>query len=63
MSNIINTIKIKHGAEIPSDKTLEPYELGYAKKGGLVIGGPDGETKEIISFQYDEKSGTLTIDK
>ena len=42
-----NVIQIKHGAEIPPDGILQPYELGYALNGGLLIGNENGKAISV----------------
>ena len=62
-----NVIQIKHGASVPGDGVLAPYELGYADDGGLYIGVPSGDStisKKINGenqfenvLYFDEKDG------
>ena len=50
----MNTIKIKHGANAPSNGTLQPYELGYiTSTGTLVIGDANKNTKALNYLQLD----------
>ena len=65
-----NTICIKHGANIPSNGVLQPYELGYVTSTGmLVIGQEDGSIKKFNHLQLDDNgyipvlysSGNLTL--
>ena len=51
----MNTIKIKHGTNAPTNGTLQPYELGYVTSTGtLVIGDADKNTKALNYLQLDE---------
>lgn len=58
-----NIFTIKHGAEIPPDNTLQPYELGYAENGGLVIGDAEGKTKTISPERVAEATNAIKITK
>lgn len=50
----MNTIKIKHGANAPSNGTLQSYELGYVTSTGtLVIGDANKNTKALNYLQLD----------
>ena len=50
-----NTICIKHGTNVPSNGTLQPYELGYVTSTGmLVIGQEDGSIKKFNHLQLDD---------
>ena len=51
-----NTICIKHGASVPSNNILQPYELGYVTSTGtLVIGDSNKEAKNLNYLQIDDK--------
>ena len=45
-----NTICIKHGANIPSNGALQPYELGYVTSTGMLVIGQEGGS--IKKFDY-----------
>lgn len=42
-----NTFILKHGQGIPADNFLQPYELGYARDYGLLIGNDDGKATSV----------------
>ena len=57
-----NTICIKHGANVPSNGTLQPYELGYVTSTGmLVIGQEDGSIKKFNHLQLDDNGYIPTL--
>lgn len=52
----MNTIKIKHGESIPTNGTLQPFELGYVTStGNLVIGDANRDTVHLNYLLLDEK--------
>lgn len=57
-----NIIQIKHGANAPSNKTLQPYELGYVTSTGtLVIGDANKNTKALNYLQLDSNGYIPTL--
>ena len=65
-----NVITIKHGANTPSNGTLQPFELGYVTSTGtLVIGDSSKNTKSLNYLQLNSNgyipvlysNGNLTL--
>lgn len=63
-----NTITIKHGAEVPGNNVLAPYELGYVSNEGILVLGQkqtQENQEQVVPIKLNylqlNTDGTITI--